>query len=252
MLFAIKKIVGAFIAPLAFALLLVVVAQACRMLRRYRAANYLFLAAFAFAYLASIDPVGSVLLHQLEQQHPALRIDLTTAQVQSIAVLGATFEPREGLPVTAGLDEDGLVRIVEGVRLAHQFPQARLILCGGALPGATPSSHGYRALARELGIAEERLTIIDHPLDTGAEALALRDLLGSSPFVLVTSAYHTPRAMRLMERAGARPMAAPTGHLSDDWRFGWRSVLPSSGGLAKTERALHEYAGLVALSVGIN
>jgi hypothetical protein len=58
--------------------------------------------------------------------------------------------------------------------------------------------------------------------------------------------------VRMMERAGAHPIPAPTGQLVR------RSALadlgawfPSSRGLRKTERALHEYLGLTALAVGL-
>jgi uncharacterized SAM-binding protein YcdF (DUF218 family) len=70
---------------------------------------------------------------------------------------------------------------------------------------------------------------------------------------VVTSAYHMPRAMLLMRRAGAEPIAAPAGQRA----FGatplsWRSLLPWAGGLGDTDRALRDYAGLVAISIGLD
>jgi uncharacterized SAM-binding protein YcdF (DUF218 family) len=81
----------------------------------------------------------------------------------------------------------------------------------------------------------------------------VRKLLGTKPFLLVTSAYHMPRAMLLMRRAGAEPIAASAGQRA----FGatpisWRSFVPGAGGLGNTECALHEYAGLVAISMGLD
>jgi len=53
-----------------------------------------------------------------------------------------------------------------------------------------------------------------------------------------------------MRRAGVQPIPAPTGQLvSGADALDWRAWLPNSGGLRKTERALHEYAGLAALAV---
>jgi uncharacterized SAM-binding protein YcdF (DUF218 family) len=157
--------------------------------------------------------------------------------------------PRAGLPLTAALDEDGLARVVEGIRLKHRVA-AKLILSGGAPPGQTPSALGYAALARSLGVDDSSIVVISDPLDTRQEAAAVAALLGTSPFLLVTSAYHMPRAMWLMERAGARPIPAPTGQRANRSRASWREWLPSGGGLRKTERALHEYVGLAALAVG--
>jgi uncharacterized SAM-binding protein YcdF (DUF218 family) len=82
-------------------------------------------------------------------------------------------------------------------------------------------------------------------LDTKEEAKSVFALLGKSQFVLVTSAYHMPRAMRLMELAGAHPIAAPTGQLAARRiDFGARAWIPSSTSLRRTEHAIHEYIGL--------
>ena len=77
--------------------------------------------------------------------------------------------------------------------------------------------------------------------------------LGGAPFVLVTSAYHMPRAVRLMQRAGQHPIPAPTGQRvgAFPWR-GFHRWLPTSAGLRDTELALHEYLGLAALTLGIS
>ena len=86
-------------------------------------------------------------------------------------------------------------------------------------------------------------------LDTSEEALHVARLMGSTPFLLVTSAYHMRRAMKLMQRAGAQPIAAPTGYLARNRRLGWDMVVPSSNALRRTERALHEYQGLLAIAL---
>jgi len=65
----------------------------------------------------------------------------------------------------------------------------------------------------------------------------------------VTSAYHMPRAVRLMQLAGAHPIPAPTGQLAPrQLDFGALAWIPRSGSLHKTERALHEYMGLAIVN----
>jgi uncharacterized SAM-binding protein YcdF (DUF218 family) len=62
-----------------------------------------------------------------------------------------------------------------------------------------------------------------------------------------------PRAVLLMERAGAHPIPAPTAQRV--WAGPMRSVrgfLPSARGLRKTELALHEYIGLLATRLGLD
>jgi uncharacterized SAM-binding protein YcdF (DUF218 family) len=251
-MYAFKKFVGALAGPLILALCLLVLAGVLRALGRRRASLWAVIAAAAVAYLGSIPLVGDALLGALEQQQPALSAK-TLPRVGYIVVLGSGYAPRQGVPITGALDPDGLSRIVEGIRLSKLIGSARLIVSGGAPEGQPRSAQGYAVLARDLGVPEDALQVLDTPLDTAQEAQAISSLLKKERFLLVTSAYHMPRAMRLMTEAGAQPIPAPTGQRVDsDANFRWRSLLPSSAGLRKTEQALHEYLGLTlaALTAG--
>jgi uncharacterized SAM-binding protein YcdF (DUF218 family) len=202
--------------------------------------------------LAAIAPVSNPLLGHLEHSYAPLAQDKPLPAVGFVVVLGSDYTPHDGVPVTAALDEEGLVRIVEGIRLVRQLHTAHLVVSGGAPPGRMPPALGYAELAREFGVGDSSLIVLDTALDTRAEARAVASLLGAMPFLLVTSASHMPRAMRLMERAGAHPIPAPTGQrVSGLALAGWRSWLPTADGLRKTERALHEYSELVALAAGL-
>ena len=143
------------------------------------------------------------------------------------------------------------MRAVEALRLVRLLPQAQLVVLGGPLSGLPPVAQGYAQLARALGVLDQSLVVSDRPHDTRAESQEVHRLLGNTPFLLVTSAYHMPRAMLLMKRAGAAPIAAPAGQRAFGAApFGWASLLPGAAGLGDTERALHEYAGLVAVTTG--
>ncbi len=121
-------------------------------------------------------------------------------QLSIVVVLGGGYTPHDGVPVTAALDEDGLVRITEGIRLVRRLKNAHLVVSGGAPPGHMPPALGYALLARDLGVDTSSLIVLDNSRDTAAEAKTVFSLLGSKPFLMVTSAYHMPRAMSLMEK----------------------------------------------------
>jgi uncharacterized SAM-binding protein YcdF (DUF218 family) len=251
MMHAVKQLVGALATPLGLALAVALLGWLARMLGRRRLSVALLVSAAVWIYLAATMPVANALLAPLEMRYPPLRTD-RSLHVAYIVVLGSHYAPRDGLPVTATLGPDGLARIVEGVRLARVFPEARLVVSGGAAAGHMPSARGYSMLAGELGIAPVKLVLVEAPRDTGEEAAAIVKLLGSSPFLLVTSASHMPRAMKLMTMAGARPVAAPTAHRADpSLAWSWRSLLPLASALRGTEIALHEYLGLLALTIGL-
>ena len=239
--------------PMTIVMIVAALALVLWVFRRRRLAAWLSWFAVIFAYLSATPFASDALLRPLESEAPPARLEDVPAQVRDVVVLGYTYTPAESLPTTAAIGGDGLARIVEGVRLTHRLAGARLIVSGGAPVGETPSAHGYSMLARELNVSDASIVAIDRPLDTASEAREVFALLGDTPFMLVTSAYHMPRAMRLMKRAGARPIPAPTGHkvipsqstIMDDF-------IPSSRALRNTELAFHEYLGLAAIGLGLN
>ena len=246
-----REITGVLAEPLVMALLLAAVALVCRITSRQRTGRILLICAVLLAYLSSIPLVGRGLLRPLEMRYAPLRGD-RAPPAGYIVVLGSGYEPHDGIPVGAALDHDGLVRIVEAVRLARMLPGARLVVSGGAVSGEVPAARGYALLAEALGIPRQSIIVSDQALDTRDEARAVARLLGRSAFLLVTSACHMPRAMWAMRQAGTEPIAAPTGQRGfGAVRLAWRDFLPGSAGLGDTERALHEYLGLAAIASGL-
>ena len=75
------------------------------------------------------------------------------------------------------------------------------------------------------------------------EAAALLRAAGIDHAVLVTSAFHMPRAQRVFERAGLRVTPAPTGYFGDhDDVFEWSDLVPSGDALRISYVALREMA----------
>ena len=75
------------------------------------------------------------------------------------------------------------------------------------------------------------------------EAAALLHAAGVQRIVLVTSAFHMPRAQRAFERAGLQVVAAPTGYFGyADGEFEWADLVPSGDALRISYLALREMA----------
>lgn len=252
MMLLLKKLVGLLIAPLTLATILALAAAVLALFRRRRTGCLLVCAAGLIVYFASAPAVGELLLGPLERQFAPLAEHDVPATVQYIVVLGSGYEPHDRVPVTAALDSDGLVRVVEGIRLYHRLSVSRLVLSGGASGGQARSADGYALLAHDLGVPDLEITRLREPRDTAEEARAVIALVGDAQFILVTSAYHMPRAVRLMKRAGGNPIPAPTGQMvSADGIGHARAWLPSYLGLQRTGYAVHEGAGLLAMSLAI-
>jgi uncharacterized SAM-binding protein YcdF (DUF218 family) len=241
-----KQLVDALASPLVIALLIASGALAVRSLGKRVFAVWMLLIAGAVAYLGSIELISMPLLASLERSYPPAREP--PSSIRYIVVLGSDYLPNDEVPITSTLDGEGVVRVVEGVRLLRRLEHARLVVTGGPIPGRGRPSQGAMVLARELGVPESAIISLDHGIDTQGEARDVHALLGATPFLLVTSAYHMPRAMRLMQRTGCRPIPVPAAHRAlSPSHFRWRSLLPSGNGLRTSERVIHEYLGLFVL-----
>jgi uncharacterized SAM-binding protein YcdF (DUF218 family) len=247
-----KNFAHMLLTPLAMASILAMAAVILRLLRLRRAALAMLIVALGIGYLGSTSLVGDALLGPLERHYPPLDLDALPGNTSYVVVLGSGYAPAGRIPVTAALNEDGLARVVEAVIISRRMHDPHLVVSGGAAPGDTPSAFGYARLADDLGVDVPRAQVLGTPLDTAEEARAIAALIGHAPFILVTSAYHMPRAMRLMREAGLDPIPAPTGQrVGVPPIRGAQLLVPTSSGLRKTELALHEYAGLLAMSAGL-
>ena len=146
----------------------------------------------------------------------------------------------------------GMVRLSEGVRLWRQLPTgSQLIVSGGSLPHEPPIALGYAVAAESLGVPADAIIILPEATDTGMETRAIHLRIGDAPVLVVSSAAHMPRVMKLAALDDLQAIPAPTGNLSDPGAQGFRlRLVPSATALRKSETALHEYLGLLALAHG--
>lgn len=203
---------------------------------------------FATLVLSSWGPVAERLLLPLEARHPALPVMPDSPSADAVVVLGGGWRPEAPWSSVGRLNDSSAIRLMEGIRLWRQVPELPLVVTGASRhPAVAPIARGYAEAARELGVPEAQLRVLDWPTDTGQEARAVREALGEGArVVLVTSASHMPRSMRHFQQAGLAPVAAPTHYLVDAGRQ--RALghwVPSASHLRKTERALYEALGLL-------
>lgn len=246
-MFLIKKLIAHFVMPVPLAVLLVMLGGLL-LLRKRQIGRWFVGAGVMVVFLSSWGPVGNALIAPLERHHAPVMDARDYSGVTAVVVLGTGYRSRAELPVTSQLNDTAVVRLMEGVRLYRQLPDARLVLTGGSSSDDSEgAAHGYAKAARALGVPEEDIIILDNPWDTGQEALAVRQNLGEQQVILVTSASHMPRAVRLFQTAGLTPIAAPTRHRSLETEQGLTYWVPSAEHLRKTERALYEYMGMVSV-----
>jgi len=62
--------------------------------------------------------------------------------------------------------------------------------------------------------------------------------------LLITSAYHMPRAIKTFQKAGLSPIALPTDYQYENF-YTILSFLPQAENLKKSNLAFHEYFGIL-------
>ena len=252
MLDIIKPIIGAFSAPLALALVLVLLGTLFVLLQRRILGRSLVAFAVAFIFLASWPPMAERVLEPLELSYAPLSDPAALSGVSAVVVLGAGWRSEWQAPASIRLSDASALRLFEGLRLVEALPDARLLVSGASRNRDwLPVAVGYAEAAQALGVDPSRIVVLDTPVDTAQEAYAVREALGEGErFLLVTSASHMRRAVRHFERVGLDPIPTPTHFTTGTGPVYTLSYwLPSARNLGKTETAIREYLGLLALSL---
>ena len=215
--------------------------------RRQKAGKILVTAGTILLLLLGNSQVSAVFLRTLEQRYPPVQLSsLPPAMVNSadsiyIVVLGSGYASDPRIDLDSHLSEDGLVRLVKGIRLCRKLKGCKLLLSGGP-PGDVLT---MRKIALSLGIPQQDILLEKYSRDTEQEAQFIKPTVGTAPFLLVTSASHMPRAMGLFRKLGMQPIAAPTDYLAK-YRGAITpdGIYPESYGLHEAERTVYEYLGM--------
>lgn len=246
MLFYLKKILQALFLPHPLILILMAVSLIL-VLRRRKRAWILLAVSILFFYLLSIGPVSDGLARGLENRYPSPG-QIPEGLTNVVVLGGGTLNLGADLPPESRLGRSALSRALTGVRWLRRLEDGRLILSGGGWRGEKmeeTSSLLMKNLAMDMGVEENRIVISPGSRDTREETQALKELLGKGPFLLVTSGFHMPRAVRLFRRLGMDPVPAPS-DLRGQRRAGYDFFdwMPQPQSFFNSSLVCKEYLGL--------
>ncbi len=200
---------------------------------------------FAALYVLSMGPGADLLLRPLEQAFPPLH-HAPVEPVTAVVVLtgGEGWSPER--PITSSLSTSSTDRLVEAIRIWRLLGEdVSLFMVGGiGAPGGRPEGPLMARAARALGVPDDVLAWESVSRNTYENAKAVREHLGDERFVLVTSAFHMPRAMEVFRRIGLAPIPAPCGHAARLGHSGW-DWFPKAQTLWRSAQALREHVARV-------
>lgn len=208
--------------------------------------------------IAGLSPLGHWLVLPLEERFalPALSgSGVGKSKPAGIIVLGGAQDTRvSGARGVAALNEAG-ERMTEAVALARHFPDLPIVFSGGSatiLYASISEAKVARGFFQGLGLAPSRITLEPNSRTTYENARFTKRLLEKlgekkgRPWLLVTSAFHMPRAVGCFRKAGIKVLPWPVDYRTRGRADLWRFFSRPSEGLRRVDFAVKEWIGLVA------
>ena len=226
--------------------LLLVLATAGLFFGYHRKAR-IFIGVLTVAFLAiTVLPLGTWAIAPLEDRFPQPTLP---ARVDGIILVGGAIQlgitHAHGQVATNEFAE----RISTTVALARRYPDAKILLTGGdpgAVPGGLTEAGETRRMLVDDGVDEHRLLLEDRSRNTFEDAIYSVAIAGPRPsetWLLVTSAFHMPRAVGCFRHVGWNILPYPVDYQT--------SIAPLVGwsflsDLRVLDLAWHEWLGLAA------
>lgn len=207
----------------------------------------------AFALLAylvcTFSPAGLLMMATLENRFAK---GAALENVAGIVVLGGSFDTRVGRTRDEIELNDAADRTTAALALARRYPRAKVLFSGGVaavLEDDIPETRMAETFFREQGLDPDRLMLDARARDTYENAVYARELARpreGETWLLVTSAYHMPRAVGCFRKARFAVVPYPVDYRTPAGAAVYRPSTSSTANLDKVHFAVREYLGLLA------
>ena len=232
------KILPLFLMPIMIVILLIVIGL-------YKKRNSFIYFAIALFYIVS-TPIFSDAFFKSVEGGQSRKSIVSIEKADAIVVLSGMLSLHEmdGEEYVEWSDPD---RFFAGIALMKAGKATNLIFTGAKMPWEKSSRTEGAVLtdyAGEYDIPYDHIFVSDLVANTADEAIAVKNMDLGNKIILVTSAFHMPRAQRLFENEGLEVVPYPVDFksLSTD-SITFMDYLPNGQSLAKTERGIRELIG---------
>ena len=196
--------------------------------------------------ICSMPIISSKMIAYLESDYELNQpseIDTANAIVV-LSGMVTTIKSKNGLNYEWGGAVD---RFFTGINLFNLDKAPTLIFTGGKLPWSIgiPEGEFLREEAIKLGIPKKDILLTENVENTDQEAKAIKKLfsIDNPKIILVTSAFHMPRAQLVFEAAGINVIPFPVDFKTGAGKLTFMSFIPSAGSFASTNFFVREMIG---------
>jgi len=243
----IDKLLTALVLPISVSLVLGLAGIAFLNLGRRRLAEIMIIISLAMLWAFSTPLTAQLLMRSLEERYKA--VDRNSTADVAILLGGMISGTSDDGEPSLG---NGADRALHAARLYRAGRVRYILIAAGNLPWQKirdPEAQQVAYLLKEWGVPPGALLIEDQSRNTfenAARSKPIWDAYGLRSGLLVTSAFHMPRALAVFRRAGFNVEPAPADlHTGPLFEGGLLTLLPDAGALASSSAALKEWLGLL-------
>ena len=202
--------------------------------------------AVSILIICSLPLFSNKLISYLENEY--ILSDASSAKTaDAIVVLSGmvrTINGKNGFSYEWGEASD---RIFAGIELIKKNKAPIIILTGGKLPWSVgkPEGEYLRDVVIKYGVPNKNILLTENVENTDQEAKAVAELLNkvSPKIILVTSAFHMPRAQKVFEAAGINIEPFAVDFLSVADKHTMMNFIPSAKAFDQTSFFIRELIG---------
>jgi uncharacterized SAM-binding protein YcdF (DUF218 family) len=194
----------------------------------------------------SLPIISNKLIHYLEKDY-TLQDASAINNADAIVVLSGmlkTIKVDDKLRYEFG---DGVDRILSGIDLFKNNKASLLILTKGQVPWSLgiPEGEYLKEFAVKFGVPKKSILLTNNVQNTDQEAKSVKKLLNSNDVkvILVTSAFHMPRAKKVFEASNIKVIPFAVDFLNSHQKLTFMSFIPSAGALNSTSLFVREMIG---------
>lgn len=244
-----SKLLPIWVYPLGLSIAILVLVTLAQLFSGRLKTAFVLLLVTGGLWLSSTQRASQWLIWTLERDYPEQAMGMI-GKADAIVLLGGALTPPTHPSSHPNLHE-GADRILHAVRLHRAGKAPRVVISGGQLPweGAPRTESEVMAdLLVDWGVPAEAISVEKASANTYENGLYTKAILKEQQIervLLVTSAFHMPRAMAVFEKAGVQANPAATDHLGSvdggDDLLAW---MPDPWALYVTTLAFKEYVGM--------
>ncbi|WP_461205771.1 YdcF family protein [Clostridium sp. DL1XJH146] len=245
MLYFIKTIYKTFLLPPGIIIVFLAILSFISFRKKHKISKFILVATIAL-YLFSIPLVGEFLIGSLEKEY--FPPENPSGDVIIMLGAGATLDTPNvnGKGHLSGYAANRLLTVAQ----LYKKLDVPIILSGGQVFGFT----GKEAdIAKEIligiGIPEEKIITEGKSLNTTQNAQYTKEIIMQYEFrdpIVVTSAFHMPRAVKQFEKVDVQVEGYPTDYQTNiNKRYSFYDFIPSASSINYSSLAIKEYIGIL-------